>query len=309
MRLWEEYKNSTRQLSGLALRNSLKNLKVTEGFPRAGREVVDMDDAQFALISVKEFSDLTGVKQSVLRYYDSIGLFKPVERGENNYRYYSLTQIQTIKLIDTLRGLKIPLNKIREIMDSRDPKTMTEILTHYELQMNNELRTLQESFALIHVLRMLIQSGLSQDEDEFSIRFSEERRIALGPLNEFQPGEGYHRVFSDYYRTARKLRVNLSYPIGGYFDTVEEFMRTPSQPKRYFSLDPNGVDIQAAGNYLTGYTRGDYGMMNDLPERVDAYLREHGIAQAGPVYQIYTLNEVSIKEPENYLQQISIRID
>jgi hypothetical protein len=174
--------------------------------------------------------------------------------------------------------------------------------------MNNELRALQESFALIHMLRTLMQSSLSQDEKEFSVRFFEEARIVLGPVNKFKPGENYHRVFSDYYRIARNLRVNLSYPIGGYFDTVEEFMRTPAQPKRYFSLDPNGMDVKVAGNYLTGYTRGDYGQMNDLPERVDAYLKESGIKRTGPVYQIYTLNEVSIKDPDNYLQQISISI-
>jgi DNA-binding transcriptional MerR regulator len=260
------------------------------------------------LVSVKEFSDFTGVRQSVLRYYDSIDLFKPVERGENNYRYYSLSQIQTIKLIDTLRSLRIPLQKIKEIMDARDPGSMTEVLTHYELQMNNELRALQESFALVHMLRTLMQGSLTQNEDEFSIRFVDETRIAMGPVNVFSPDENYHRAYSSYYRIARGLRVNLGYPIGGYFDTLEEFMKTPSQPKRYFSLDPNGLDIKEAGNYLTGYTRGDYGQMNDLPERIDAYMKEHNLMKTGPVYQVYTLNEVSIQDPANYLQQISIRV-
>jgi effector-binding domain-containing protein len=214
-----------------------------------------------------------------------------------------------MKLIDTLRSLKIPLKKIHQIMASRDPESMTEILAHYELEMTNELRALQESFALVHMLRTLMQSTLSQDENSFAVRFSEEARIALGPINDFRSDETYYRVFSNYYRIARSLRVNLSYPIGGYFDTVEEFLKTPSQPKRYFSLDPNGLNLKAAGNYLTGYTRGDYGQMNDLPKRVETYLKEHDITQAGPVYQIYTLNEVSIKDPNDYLQQISIRID
>jgi DNA-binding transcriptional MerR regulator len=265
-------------------------------------------NAEPLLVSIKEFSEFTGVRQSVLRYYDAIGLFSPVERGENNYRYYSLSQIQTIKLIDTLRSLKVPVKRIQEIMESRSPETMVEVLTHYELEMNKELRALQESFALVHTLRGLMQSGSPQDEDKFSVKFTAETRIALGPLNDFRPGEDYHRVFSNYYRIARGLRVNLGYPIGGYFDTVAEFLATPSQPKRYFSLDPNGLDIRKAGKYLTGYTRGGYGKMNDLPDRVEAYLKEHGISEAGPIYQIYMLNEVSLKNPHDYLQQISIRV-
>jgi DNA-binding transcriptional MerR regulator len=267
-----------------------------------------MKDDDGLLVSVKDFSDFTGVKQSVLRYYDAIGLFKPVARGDNNYRYYSLEQIQTIKLIDTLRGLKVPLKRIEEIMRSRSPETMTEILAQHELELNSELRSLQESFALIHTLRTLMQSFIPQDEEEISIRFLDEWRIALGPLNKFNPGEEYHRVYSNYYRCARNSRVNLSYPIGGYFDTVEEFLKTPSQPKRYFSLDPNGLDIREAGNYIVGYTRGGYGVMNDLPQRIEDYLRENNIAKAGPVYQVYPLNEMCVKEPNDYLQRISIRV-
>ncbi|MDR1082337.1 MAG: MerR family transcriptional regulator [Coriobacteriales bacterium] len=269
-----------------------------------------MNNEEPLLVSVKEFSDFTGVKESILRYYDAIDLFKPSERGANNYRYYSLSQIQTIKLIETLRSLKVPLKRIKKIMDERSPETMAEVLAHYELEMNNELKALQESFALVHMLRTLMQSALPRDEAEMTIRFSEEMRIALGPINDFQPSEeNYHRVFSNYYRIARSLRVNLGYPIGGYFDTVEEFLKTPAQPKRYFSLDPSGLEVKRAGNYLMGYTRGGYGTMNDLPTRVDSYLKEHDIAQAGPVYQIYILNEVSIQDTQDYLQQISIWMD
>ena len=260
------------------------------------------------MVSIKEFAEYTGVKQSVLRYYDEIGLFRPIERGMNNYRYYSLPQIQTIKLIETLRSLNMPLKKIEDIMKSRNPESMIELLSQYEVQLNNDLRELQESFALINTLRTLMQSGIPKDESEISIRFWEERRIALGPLTDFKPGESYHRVFSNYYRFAREQRVNLSYHIGGYFDTFEEFLANPSQPKRFFSLDPNGIDISLAGNYMIGFTRGDYGVVNDLPKRLETFAREHRIKAKGPVYHVYPLNEVSIENPDRYLARVSIRL-
>ncbi|MDR1013908.1 MAG: MerR family transcriptional regulator [Coriobacteriales bacterium] len=268
-----------------------------------------MDDDGSLLISVKEFSEFTGVKQSVLRYYDAIGLFKPEARGENNYRYYSLSQIQTIKLIDTLRNLKIPLKKIKDIMHARDPESMNEVFTHYELHLTNELKMLQESFSLVHMLRTLIQGSISQDVDEISVRFVEDARLTLGPLTDFRSNESYYRVYSEYYRSARSSGVNLSYPIGGYFDTVEEFQASPSRPKRYFSLDPNGLDVMPAGTYLTAFAQGGYGEMGDLPERIGAYMEENGIARGGPVYQIYMLNEVSVQDPQAYLQRTMIKVD
>jgi len=260
------------------------------------------------MVSIKEFAEFVGVRQSVLRYYDEIGLFSPAVRGDNNYRYYTLPQIQTIKLIETLRSLSMPLKQIEEVMASRNPESMVNILSEYEIKLNNELRALQESFSLIHTLRTQIQGGIAQDENEMGIRFYAERRIALGPLTDFQPGETYHRCFSDYYRSARRQRVNLSYHIGGYFDTFEEFLASPTRPKRFFSLDPNGLDLMPPGNYLVGYSKGDYGIVNDLPDRLKDYVETHKLKTTGPVFHLYPLNEVCIENPNDYLARISIRL-
>jgi DNA-binding transcriptional MerR regulator len=260
------------------------------------------------LVSIKDFSDFTGIKQSVLRYYDDIGLFSPAKRGENNYRYYSLTQIQTIKLIDMLRELDIPLKKIEELMESRSPESMVELLIRHEVELTSELRALQESFSLIHNLRTLIQNDVPQDENRFYIKFAEEKRISLGPVTDFRPNETHHRAFSNYYRIARNMRVNLGYHIGGYYDTFDEYQAAPGRPKRFFSLDPNGLDVKPAGTYLYGYTRGDYGISNDLPERMKKYVEDNNVKVLGPVYNIYPLNEVCLKDPDEYLSAVAVRV-
>jgi DNA-binding transcriptional MerR regulator len=260
------------------------------------------------LVSIKDFSDFTGIKQSVLRYYDDIGLFCPAQRGENNYRYYSLTQIQTIKLIDMLRELNIPLKKIEELMENRSPESMVELLIRHEVELTSELRALQESFSLIHNLRTLIQNDVPQDENTFYVKFAEERRISLGPVTDFRPNETHHRAYSNYYRIARNMRVNLGYHIGGYYDTFDEYQAEPGRPKRFFSLDPNGLDVKPAGTYLYGYTRGDYGVSNDLPERMKKYIEDNNIKVLGPVYNVYPLNEVCLKDPDEYLSAVAVRI-
>lgn len=260
------------------------------------------------LVSIKEFSDFTGVKQSVLRYYDDIGLFRPASRGENNYRYYSLSQIQTIKLIDMLRELNIPLKKIENLMETRSPESIVELLIHHEVELTTELRALQESFSLIHNLRTLIQNGIPSDDSEITMKFEEEQRISLGPVTDFRPNETYHRVYSNYYRIARNQRINLGYHIGGYFDTFEEFFASPGHPKRFYSTDPNGLDVKPAGTYLVGYTRGDYGDAKDLPGRLKKFIETNKVKVIGPCYNLFPLNEVCLKDPEDYLSRVAIRI-
>jgi DNA-binding transcriptional MerR regulator len=257
-------------------------------------------------LSIKEFSLTVGIKQSVLRYYDEIDLFKPSGRGENNYRYYTLDQIQIIKLIETLRGLRVPLKQIKQQLDERDPDQMLLLLSNQEARLNRELKLLQESFTLIHTLRLLIQGSIPDDEKRIEVRFNESSRISLGPLNHFLEGEDYHRVFSEFYQHALERNMNISYPIGGYFDSFEEFLASPSRPKRYFLLDPDGKDIRPAGSYLVAYHRGDYGEMGNLPERLAAYVQENNVVLTGPVYQVYPISELYTKDSDDYLLRTTI---
>jgi len=259
------------------------------------------------LLSIKDFSAYTGVKQSVLRYYDELGLFKPAEKGDNQYRYYSVQQIQTIKLIETLRKLHMSLKEIEEVMSNRSAESMIRILSHHEVRLNRDLKSLQESFGVIHTLRSLMQSDIPDDINDVRVRFREGVSISMGPLNNFSDDDtSYHRVYSNYYKFAQEHKVNLSYPIGGYFDTFEEFLASPGRPKRFFSMDTMGNDEAPSGNYIVGYTRGDYGQVGDLPQRLEAYISSHELRPKGPVYHVYPLNETSLRDPNDYLQRVSI---
>ena len=42
------------------------------------------------LLTTAEFAKLHDVNKRTLHYYDSIGLFSPAKKGENQYRYYEM---------------------------------------------------------------------------------------------------------------------------------------------------------------------------------------------------------------------------
>jgi DNA-binding transcriptional MerR regulator len=265
--------------------------------------------SQKDLVSIKEFAEIAGVKQSLLRYYDDIGLFKPIYRGENSYRYYSLQQIQTIKLITTLQTLKVSLKDIEGVLSHRDPDIITRLLTKHEIALNKELIFLQESYSIIHSLRTMIEESEFSVIGDVKIKFMESHNFSLGPLNEYGPEDSsYHKAYSKFYRAAHDLRISLDYSIGGYFDSFDGFLANPSRPERFFSDDPRGCQRSFAGHYLVVYSRGSYGDMGNLPELLMAFCDEHGLKNIGPVYQIYIINEVSEMDPTNYLLRTSVFI-
>src|SRR5438874_479197 len=65
------------------------------------------------MLKIGEFSALSQVSIKTLRYYDEVGLFRPVEvdRG-SGYRYYSVSQLTQLHRILALKDLGLSLEQI-----------------------------------------------------------------------------------------------------------------------------------------------------------------------------------------------------
>jgi DNA-binding transcriptional MerR regulator len=260
------------------------------------------------LLSISKFSSFTGINRSTLIYYDDIGLFSPMSRGENNYRYYSPKQIITVNFINVLRDMGVPVKEIRELVRNRTPDNIGDLMIRQDQEIKKKIRWLRESQKIIRTLRRLLNIGIVADEDAITVCEMEELPIIIGQENDFGDGHAFYEGFIAFCRWAKARKLNLNYPIGGYFDDMQVFLKLPSRPNRFFFVNPDGDEHRPAGRYLTGYTRGYYGQTNDLPERMDAYARAHSLTTEGPVYNIYLLDEISVSDPDYYLLQVTVRV-
>lgn len=81
------------------------------------------------LLTIKEFSALTQIKPPSLRYYDSIGVLKPVlVDPETGYRYYAYYQKEEAFIIQMVLNCGIPLKKLTDYY-SQDNAIRYEVLT------------------------------------------------------------------------------------------------------------------------------------------------------------------------------------
>lgn len=71
-------------------------------------------------LKIGEIARATGVAVSTLRYYESLGLMQPVDRGENGYRYYEAAQIDRVQFIKKAQALRFSLEEIRQILGVRE---------------------------------------------------------------------------------------------------------------------------------------------------------------------------------------------
>jgi DNA-binding transcriptional MerR regulator len=267
-------------------------------------QVKDLNDS--TLLSIREFSKFTGVTQSTLRYYDEIGLLPPTKRGENNYRYYLPFQIITLNFVNVLADLGVPLSVIKNLSKDRSPGSVIELLSQQQARLNQRLHELQSAYSVLHIRRDNIQSGLLAQEGVIRVEELDEYRIVFGPPNDFGNDDTFYRAFMQFCNSAASYRINIRNPIGAYHDDMNAFLKTPSQPQKFFSLDPAGNTICKNGKYLAGYCRGYYGEFGDMPERMAAFAKENGLVFSGPVYVIYLLDEISVADPDSYLSKITV---
>lgn len=96
-------------------------------------------------LSILEFSRLTGISRDNLRFYDRIGLLCPEQRGENNYRYYARSQLNSAYLISSLRLLEVGLEDIRRYSTGRTPERMLAFFAQQEERIQAEIARLRET--------------------------------------------------------------------------------------------------------------------------------------------------------------------
>ena len=178
-------------------------------------------------LSINEFAKIVGMSIGTLRYYDNEDIFRPAKRGEgakDKFRYYSPTQIKTVKMIRVLTEIGVPLQAIRELCDDRTPDKLIRLFSKYKRVAEDELRFLDEVCSIICTFLELLNEGISITEDEIHVTELEERQIIMGGVNDFAGETGFVREFTRFCNSQHEPKINLSYPVGGYFDSMDVFL-------------------------------------------------------------------------------------
>jgi DNA-binding transcriptional MerR regulator len=247
-----------------------------------------------------------GVSHATLRYYEDMGLMEPAVRADNGYRYYAPIQILSFNMLKTLRLLDFPIKEIAELMPQRTPERVLDIIEDEELAITRKLDFLKEALVILHQERNLLYAGLHAKEGEITVQRLKERHISLGPRNDFAKARYETDPMLDFFKGIGLGEDSVFFHVGWYFDKFSDLVAAPERPSRYYTLNPLGNDSQEGGDYLVGYSRGYYGEMKDLPERIQAYASLHGMRPTGPVYCVHLHDELSVQDPTQYLLRLTV---
>jgi DNA-binding transcriptional MerR regulator len=265
-----------------------------------------MDEVKENLLSISNFSEITKIPISTLKYYDDIGLFCPYQREKNGYRFYSRNQTISVNFIRVLTQFGLSLKEIKDLMDIKTPQKMMKTLIAQEMKLDEKMRTLQESTSILHVYLSFLFAAQQADEHGITQETLAEVPLRLGKPNDFRNGSDLYNAFYRFLSSTSGL--NPCFPIGGMFSNFQEFKVEPSKPTRFFSVDPLGEFVKPQGNYVVGYVRGFFAHAGDVVKRIMKYAEEHHLVLSGHVYTVFILNEVTAQNSEDYLMQVSVAV-
>lgn len=114
---------------------------------------------------INEFKKLGSVSVRTLRFYDKIGLLKPVSKTEGGHRLYSNTELKKLQQIQFLKTIGFQLSEIKIMLESEEwdwSKSLMKQLS-YVIKEKDRLSKIEIS------LRELI-NGIAIDGEEFKIK-------------------------------------------------------------------------------------------------------------------------------------------
>ena len=271
------------------------------------------------LISISEFARIVGLTPELLRRYDNEEIFCAYKRGGesdsetssphgNMYRLYSPTQITRAKSLRFLFDLDIKPKEMKEFDKNRSVHSSFRLLKKQQVKIHEDMNFMSNLNAAVAIKLKLLVEGMGSTEDELSVLTAKKKRIIIGSENHYTQNTGFYRELMRFCDSRTEPLLNIDFPMGGYFDDMDAFVANPTQPNRFFSIDPKGFDVKKKGLYLVGHVRGYYGETHDIPKQMIEYAKSNGLEFCGPVYCIYHDDEMGSRDKNNFLTQISASV-
>lgn len=225
------------------------------------------------MLKISEFSRMTQVPVKTLRYYDDIGLLKPMQVDEwTGYRYYSAEQLPCLNRILALKALGLSLEQIGQLLD--DDLSAEQIRGMLRLKRSEIQQRLQEEQARLDYvearLRLIEQEGKMS---EYEVILKPVASVHAATMRGTTPdmehiGENLGKLFGEL--------INYVKQNGGRFTETP-----PAGITIYHSMESELVEVEVALGIASDLKNSDRVTVSDLPAIAQAATVVHKGAFSG----------------------------
>ena len=265
------------------------------------------------MLKIGEFSKLCKTTIKTLRYYDEIGLLKPIFVDDNGYRYYCIEQLNDILMIVELRNLDITINDIKNILST---KNQYEILSEHLSELEFELSRKEKQISLIKNYIQKAKKG------EFMERYVAKEIIV--PKNIVYYKHGFIKSMADLFgfvlsASDEVKRNNKTVECKDYCYvtyTAKEYKETDVELEYVEAVNEIGKESQNIKfridpeiKAISVKHKGDYSNLQKAYAFALNWVKENGYKICGPIREVYIDGCWNKSCSDEYLTEIQIPVE
>lgn len=265
------------------------------------------------LLTIGEFSRLSGIKRKTLIFYDREGIFSPSRVGSNGYRYYSPKQLQVATAIVALREIGVSLDAIGAFLRVRTPRRLINLCVGQRRQIEAESKKLERIGQVIESLQTVTESAIAVKTGATAEMELPAARLFAGPAIESDAMDAIDSALVSFHELCGKMDIPQTYPLGAITGVRGAGPKSVARPVRFYRPAKETVPdalimVRPAGRYLVGYGRGDYGMLDWLYRKLLRLAKRRRLEVAEEAFEEYALDEMAVRNPDLYMTRVALRI-
>ena len=276
------------------------------------------------MFKIGEFSRLAQLSVPTLRYYDQVGLLKPVEVDPlTGYRYYSASQLPRLHRILALKGLGFTLEQIGAVLaDGLTPEQMRGMLRLRHAQLSQQLADMESSLRDVELRLQQIEREAQLSSYDVILKQTEPRLIAS--VRTILPNHGaVGALFAEVYEALGTHVAEALGPNPGldgqtlvlWYDTEFKeqdvdgaaafFLRCPAPDSGRMRVH----ELPAATVAATVH-HGSYETLGDAHEAVLTWIEANHYRIAGPDREINLYNRPPIRRDDpSYVTEVQYPVE
>lgn len=272
-----------------------------------------MDKKTQNYLTTGEFARVVGVSKETLFHYDETGVFCPEIRAENDYRYYSVFQIEAFEVICVLKELGMPLKEIKAYLDNRNPEALIELLDEQSSRIAHKIEALNKMNNFITKKAKLTRSALKTNLDEIVVLSMPKELLITTSLEDVKTERDFMLKVAEHFKLCERYNILSPYAMGEILPLKNAGKGSSSEYTCYYTRTgkaPNGVTphTKPAGNYLIAHHKGGYITADLTYKRILSYAKEHNLTLGENFYEDVIYDELSVKGYEAYVLRMSILV-
>lgn len=261
-----------------------------------------------------EFAKLANVSKQTLIYYDKSGIFSPVYKDENNFRYYSLEQFEALDTLISLREIGVPLKEIKEYLSDKDIESLVEVLKNKNQEIKEQINKLK------HISKKIENKSLRLEKAEVQQFIQEPYFEKCDPtyiLTSNVESDDYKKIMGKIIEFINHCKDKDGFdngnPIGGIIQKEDILSGRFNNIKAiYIMIDSKSIiddaSVKPKGIYARINHRGSYDTTNVSYKKLIDFIEKSGYEIIGDAYEDELIGYLSVESQEEYLIELSIQV-